>query len=535
MSDLSAQPPAQPADQPQDQPRKSRKGIAIAAGGALLVAAAVGGGVWGYQAFFGQGDQPAEALPAKGIVGYAAIDLSPNGEQLLEARATLKKFPGLAKELDLDSKEDLRKVVFEKIQSESDQCPELDYAKDVEPWLGDRMAFAFLDAGKGKDPTGALVFQTTDGAKAEKAAPELAACLDGDDAPAKERTSHALSGDWLVLAQGPGNAEDAVKGAEKASLADDEGFTQWTDAAGDPGILTGYVPELGADRLFESLRADGEEIPQQIQEYADEFEGAGFVGRFRDEGLEVEAASSAPSKVKNVAHGGAAMASLPSSTVAALGFGMPDDWTQDFLDGFILGWEAEGGPDISEADIKRMLKQFAGIEVKDLETLFGEAVVIAVDSGLDADVIQQADPTGVPVGIKIKGDTAAIEKVLDKLRDAAAGYGMPRGFVVSKTAGDYVIVSLSADYADKLADEKGLGAAKTFENVMPEADTSLGGLYVDFDANGWLDELLEAFGAPKDVRDNIAPLSGLGVSTWLDGDVGHSSLTITTGKAGTSS
>lgn len=519
-------------DLPVPEPRKSRKGVALAVGGVVLAAAAIGGGVWGYNAFYGQGDQPAEVLPAKGIVGYAAVDLSPNGEQLLEARATLKKFPGVTSELELEGKDDLRKIVFEKIQSESKGCPELDYAKDIEPWLGDRMAFAFLDAGKGKDPRGALVFQTTDADKAEKAAPELAACIDGDHAAADERTSHAVSDGWLVLAEGPGKAEDAVEAAAKGSLADDEGFEKWTDQAGDPGILTGYIPQLGADRLLESLRADGEVIPKQIEEYVGEFEGAAFVGRFRDEGFELEAANNAGSMAQELADGGAVLANLPSSTVAALGFGVPEDWTEDFLDGFILGWEAEGGPDLTKEELERSLQEFAGVDVEDLETLLGDAVAVAVDSGIDAGVLDQGDPTGLPVGIKIKGDTAAIEKVLDKLREAAAKFGMPRGFVVSKTAGDYVVISPNADYADKLASEKGLGATKTFEKVMPEAGKSLGGLYVDFDANGWLDDLLASFDAPQDVRDNVAPLSGLGVSGWLDDDVAHSLLTITTGSTG---
>lgn len=504
-------------------PSKSRKGLAVAAGGAVLAVAAIGGGVWGYQAYFGQGDQPAQALPAKGLLGYVALDLSPNGEQLLAARSTLKKFPALADQVKLDGKEDLRKTLFEKLQ-EDGTCKGLDYDDEVAPWLGDRVAVAAMDAGKGEEPKPLLVLQTTDTGKAEKALPAVLDCLNEDTSADSKLTSHAFSGDWLVLGEAKGSAEKAVEDAGDASLADDEHFGEWTDAAGDPGILTGYASKLGYQRFVDWFQDDSDmKLPASAQKELDKFTGAGLVGRFRDGGLEVEVAARAG---KGGATLGDAVGSLPASTVAALGFAVPDGWLDEALDTYGPMLEEEAG--MSRAQLEEQLKSMLGLELDDIEALVGDGLVISVDSDIDTDAIEQFDPTGLPVGLTITGDTGKIQKAIDKLRDAGAKMGMPRGFVVSKVSGDHVVVSVSPEYADKLADEHGLAKSSTFSDLVPNADDAASAFFLDFDANGWLDDLMKTFDAPKDARDNVAPLSGIGVTGWQDGDVAHGLLKVAT-------
>lgn len=505
------------------QPAKSRKGLALAAGGAVLAVAAVGGGVWGYQAYFGQGDQPAQALPSKGLLGYVALDLSPNGEQLLAARSTLKKFPALADQVKLDGDEDLRKTLFEKAQ-EDGACKDLDYDKEVAPWLGDRLGIAAMDAGKGEEPEALLVFQTTDAGKAEKAVPAVLECLNEDTSADSKLTSHAFSGDWLLLGEAKGSAEKAADDAGDSSLADDEHFAEWTEAAGDPGIITGYASKLGYQRFVDWFQDDSDmKLPASAQKELDKFTGAGLVGRFRDGGLEVEVAARAGEGGATL---GDAVSSLPASTVAALGFAVPDGWLDKALDSYGPMLEAEAG--MTRAQFESQLKSMLGLELEDIEALVGDGVVISVDSDIDTDAIEQFDPTGIPVGLTITGDTDKIEKVIDKLRDAGAKQGMPRGFVVSKVSGDSVVVSISPEYADTLADEHGLGKSGAFAKLVPNADDSATAFFLDFDANGWLDDLMKSFDAPKDVRDNVAPLSGIGVTGWQDGDVSHGLLKVAT-------
>jgi hypothetical protein len=39
---------------------------------------------------------------------------------------------------------------------------------------------------------------------------------------------------------------------------------------------------------------------------------------------------------------------------------------------------------------------------------------------------------------------------------------------------------------------------------------------------------MNSFGAPKDVRDTVAPLSGIGDTGWQEGDVAHGLLKVAT-------
>lgn len=499
-------------------PPSSRKGLALGVGGAVLAVAAVGGGVWGYKVFYGQGDQPAQALPAKGLLGYAAIDLSPNGEQLLAARTTLKKFPGIADEITLGGKDDIRKEIFDKLKGDGAGCAGLDdYDKDVKPWLGDRLAVAALDEGKGEDPTPVIVVQTTDHAKAKAAVPSIVKCFDKDIDSTEKPTSTAFSGDWLVLAQGEGKAEAAVKSAAKASLAEDDNFSTWTDAAGDPGIVTAYGSPLGYQRVLDFFEADsGVKLPDAATDEAKKFEGAGLVGRFRDGGLEIEAASKAQA---DVATSGDIVESLPKSTVAAFAVGLPDGWRAKIEKAYGPMLEDEAGMSLKQAE--EMLTQETGLSFDDIETLLGKGLTVSVDSDLSSDAFMRMDLTGIPVGIKIKGDPDKIEKVLEKVRDTFGKQGMPNGFIVSKKSGDYEIVSISPKYADTLADEHGLGDSEAFKKLVPNAGDSASSFFLNFDAKNWLDDLFKDFDAPKDIRDNVEPLSGIGVSSWKDGDEAH--------------
>jgi hypothetical protein len=525
--DASAPEPTTVVDAPAP---KGRKRIALAAGGVVLVAAVAGGGAWAYQAFYGQGAQAADVLPAEGVLGYVSLDMSPNGEQLLAARSTLKKFPGLADQINLDAKKDLRRELFDKLH-EAGGCTDLDYDKQVAPWLGDGIALAFMDAGKGKAPDALFALQTTDTKAADKAADAVIDCLNTDQGADDRLANHAISGDWLLMGEASSPAKDAVKAADKASLADDESFQHWTGSAGDPGIVTGYASPLAAKRIVEGIEAEGDEVPDAIKSGLDEFTGLGAVVRFADGGVQLEAATNsnaAGNKGIVAEHGAAAAGSLPSSTAAALGFGLSKGWVNKALDAYGTSLEKDAG--MSRDELVAMIEDQTGLSVPgDIETLTGDSLALAIDGDIDGEAVQQFDPTAIPVGLKIKGDTKAIETVIDKLRATGEKQGMPRNFVVSKTSGDYVVVTFNAKYADKLADDKGLGESDLFGKVVPKDSDAASVFFINFDAgNHWLDKLLKDFGAPDEVTDNVKPLQGIGVSSWVDGDEGHSLLTVTT-------
>ena len=149
--------------------------------------ALAGGGVWAWTAFFSQGPQPAEALPDS-TLAYVSIDLDPPGQQKVEAIKTLRKFPAFRDEIGLDTDDDVRKEVFSSLQDEG-LCEDVDYADDVEPWLGDRAAFALVDQGKDR-PAPVFVVQIKDQDEAEAGLKKLTACA--SDATGSERRPRRL-------------------------------------------------------------------------------------------------------------------------------------------------------------------------------------------------------------------------------------------------------------------------------------------------------------------------------------------------------
>ncbi len=229
-------------DPTRDKPeRRSRKGLLI--GGGVAVLALAGGGVWAWTAFFSQGPQPAEALPDS-TLAYVSIDLDPPGQQKVEAIKTLRKFPAFRDEIGLDTDDDVRKEIFGSLQDEG-LCEDVDYDDDVEPWLGDRAAFALVDQGKDR-PAPVFVVQIKDQDEAEDGLEKLTACATDAAGSEDDLGGYAFNGDWVVLAETEGIAQDVVDAAGDGSLSDDGDYAKWTEAAGDPGIVTMYAaPEAG--------------------------------------------------------------------------------------------------------------------------------------------------------------------------------------------------------------------------------------------------------------------------------------------------
>lgn len=514
--------PAEPPAEPTPGSGKGRKRVALAASGAVLLAAAAGGGVWAYSAYFGQGDQPSQALPAKGLLAYASLDLDPSGEQKIAAVRTLNKFPGFEEEVDLGSEDDIREKVFELMQ-EDGVCADLDFAKDVNPWLGDRFGFGLLDLDK-DEPAPVAVVQVKDEGAAEKGLEKLAEC----DPSGSGEGGYALADGWAILAETDAIAKDVVKAAEKGSLADDEDFQHWTKAPGDAGIISLYAAPAAGEALYEELSTSGE-APPSMKKYFSEFTGAGGAIRFSGGSVEAEfVAGQGDDELAELVNenGAAAAASLPTTTAAALGLGLAEGWLDTLLDFYGPELEKEAG--MSVDDLEKELEAQTGLTKDDLETLLGESLAIAVDAGFEADAIMEGDFAKMPVGIKIKGDTDEIEKVVEKVQAKLAEFGAPDDFLQTATTGDYVVIGVSEDYVAKLEKEDGLSGSDLYGKVVPSDETS-SVFFLNFDAGDhWLDSLLEDLDAPAEVTDNVKPLQGFGISSWVEGDEGHSLLTLTT-------
>lgn len=535
-----------------------RRGLLI--GGGVAGLAVLGAGAWAAVSFLGAGPQPAEALPAD-TLGYVAVNLDPSGGQKIEALRTLKKFPAFEDEVGIDTDDDIREWIFEEIEGDLD-CDGLDYGDDVEPWLGDRAAVAAVDTGADQ-PSPVFVLQVKDADQAEEGLDTLADCA-GEDLGA------SIAGDWAVLAETDAIAEEVTDAAAEGSLADDEDFQKWTDAAGDSGIVTMYAgPALGdfladnADQMFgfplgmmtgmsastecaATVDPEGnviedetctdvvepdypptDMVSDELKDKLRAFKGAAGVLRFDDGAIELEFA--ADSKVAGNSllesdAGGDTISTLPDDTAVAMGVGFADGWFRDLLE--IYGPYIGGGEDLDT--LLDDLETETGLALPDdIETLFGDSAALAIGSDFDPEAFfESTDGSDIPIALKVDGDPDEIEAVLEKLRgqfppDEVAVFG-------SDAEGDTIVIGPNEDYRRSVLEKGGLGDDDVFKDVVREADDASVVLFVNVDEIEAA--IADALGETDDDEflDNLKPVSGFGVSGWVDDGVAHSVARLTT-------
>jgi hypothetical protein len=523
--------PMTPGPPPQRSGGGRRKGLII--GGVVGLVAVGAAAVGAYTWLTATGPQPAEALPDD-TLGYVSIDLDPSGSQKIAALKTLEKFPAAEKWLDdegIGSGDDIRKFIFGKIQEEEGACGGLDFEDDIKPWLGDRFAVAAIDRGGDETPAPVGVVQVKDAEEAQDRVEQVIEDCGGNP----DEGGLAISGDWLIIAETDDLAEGVADGAAESSLADDDEFQKWTEAAGDPGILTAYASPDAGKVLAEELGGfggalTGGDITDLATDHTRMFEDLGGLAvtvRFDDGSLEVELAGDTAAaglgSLTSSDAGAEVISTLPEDTAAAFGVGFEPGWFGDLLD-YVVTTSGTG------ANIDELLAQ-AEEELdlslpEDAESLFGESAALAVGSDFDPEVFfnSASGPSELPIGVKIRGDTDAIEEVLDKVRVTAPSPEEAEIFS-SDADDDYVVIGPSTDYLSELLGDGELGDSDTFQDVVREDDPSTI-FFVNFDAgDDWLANLA---GDDSGIRDNLDPLAGLGITGWGDGGVGHAVLRVTT-------
>lgn len=539
------------------EPRRGSGAVRRAAllGGGVVGLAAVGVGAWAAYSFFSTGAQPAEALPAK-TLGYVSIDLDPAGGQKIEALRTLNKFPAFEDYVGIAPDDDLRRKLFDLVQEDAG-CTDLDYADDVEPWLGDRAAVAAVDTG-GDSPVPVVVLQVKDADKAEAGLAKIKACAGG------EAGGWSIEGDWAVIAEADDTADEVAAAARKASLADDESFQRWTEEAGDPGVVTMYAGPAAGDYLAEQLGdgfgiggfgdyacgveglaggylglssdgtvddtgggcadgpPEGPDLPAELEQKLRDFDGAAATLRFDDGAIEVEAAGDTVGMPGVLSAGATAevVKSLPADTGAVLGMGFADGWFGDLVDVVApyTGKDADS--------ILNELSDSTGLDLPDdVETLMGDSAALALGSDFDPEAFfGSSDGSDVPIAVKVKGDPDEIEKVLDKLRETA---GPQANVLESDADGDTIAIGPNPDYRDRVLGDGGLGDSDVFKDVVREADQAQTVLFVDVDE---FQAAIEdaAGGSDEELVDNLRPVSGFGVTGWVDDDAAHAVARLTT-------
>jgi hypothetical protein len=564
-----------------DGSSKRGRGGRTAIIGGIAAALVLGGGFGAYAVYdklSGGGVQPHDVLPASTEV-YARFDLDPSASQKIDLFKLLRKVPDLADEAGIKSdKADIRELVFPEIIASA--CDDVDYEKDVEPWLGDRIGVG----ANIEDESVVIAVQTTDEGKSRAGIKQLFECADEDYGLAY------LDG-YALISPKQADVDKAVKATEKASLGDSKTFSDDFDRLGDQGIASGWVDLKALSDIPEAKEALGDELDRLVD--------IGSVATtLRADGNAIElAVLSGVDKKSTKPTKGTPLGKLPSDTVAALSVAGVGDQVSEAFDSFVEEFDKQFsggagdtgtgiGTDSSDALADPVLATvptpdvptipsptpdvptipsptpepvnpfeddlptdpsdpfnddddpFGGsggftvegfldsIEAEtgfqlpeDIETLFGDNLTLAIGSKNLEKLPTLSGPEGfssLDLALALTSDKAPALDLVQRIAKLAGDNGIP---LVASPTDDGAVLATNQDAADQIADPDGsLGDEDAFKSVIPDGDDAVGGFYVDIGTI--LDKLLEA-DPPDDVREGIESakaLSAVGASSTTEDD-----------------
>ncbi|MEU4197555.1 DUF3352 domain-containing protein [Kribbella sp. NPDC026611] len=460
-------------------PKKRGKLIPIVAALAMVLVVA-GGGIFAYGKLAG-GKQPSDVLPGT-AVAYARLDLNPSAGQKVAAIRFLMKFPSVKDKLGLTGdKDDLRQKLFEQIKKSSgSDLADVDYAKDIKPWLGERAGIAALPPTDGKTkPTVVVAVQVKDQDAANKGLDKLMANED-------HKPGRAFSNGYVLLGDDQATVDSAVAGGKDSPLTKNAKFSRDMDKAGDQGFLSAWA-DLKAvasmSRTVDSGKLSG--LGEATM---------AAVLRFDASHVELKGFVHSDQKVRiTTADAGDVISKLPDSTAGAIAVSGGDTMIDNL-------WKSSGGT------LKSLTDQFAeeaGLTLPDdLKSLLGKNLAVSVDK--DA-------AHGPKVAARIQTDPAKAAPVVEKL--TALLHRRTPANVPIETAknDDTLVVATSKEYAEQVLQGGNLGRSDSFKQALPDTKGAVIIGFVDFESLG---SLSRQFSSEKD----LAALKSAGIVARSTGE-----------------
>jgi hypothetical protein len=475
------------------EPRRANRVTTLALVGGLVAlvggSVAIGGGWLAYSRLSGGGAQPESVLPSD-TVAFAKIDLNPSAGQKLAAIRFALRFPDATGKVTESS--DLRKVVFDQMQEEG-HLEGVDYAADVEPWLGERFAVGLLPGAGEEDPIPVAVLTVTD---RDKAAAGLPRIMESGKATCGVREDFAIcSEDKTVVGL-------LTESDQPTTLADSQDFAADMAALGEDGVAAAWVDLEEIGDLADAARAGtgllGAPLPDAPR-------GGRVAVALRFAGPHLELAGRAtdmPVAWPEGKGGGTGVADLPAGMLGAFGLTGAGEQVK-------AGWAAAG--DLTES--WGVAGKELGVSLpEDLYAAIGDRLTFAyAGRGADGDKPRVALVTG--------GDKAAVGRFVDGLN---RHHSQP--YLFQSEAEGRPVVATSQDYARELARGSGLGDRDAFRDAVPGAKDARAILYLDVAG------LLREHGKDLDAeqRENLAPFAALGVSTRGEGKTAEFTVRLTT-------
>ncbi|MGZ4696350.1 MAG: DUF3352 domain-containing protein [Oryzihumus sp.] len=481
-------------------PARRRRGpviwgiVALAVVALALTAAAFG------MKLVGGGPQPDTLVPSTALA-YLRVDTDPSIGQKVSAVRFLQKVPQVKGVLD--SGDPRKRLVDSLIERSGNK--DLSYARDIEPWLGDRLAVAVLPPkSEGADPEPLVVVQVKDEAKARAGIAKLSA---GDnDKP------EVTFKDGYALLTSAGNGKAVTDAITKGTLADSSTYAGDVAAVGDQGIASGWLDLAGLAKAGAFKEVGGDTTKLSVNPFGSgDLKGAGraaFALRFDADAVELVGVSRGATAVKKPATtAGSAITHLPADTAVAMSVSGLDQVIGQAWDGILKGIGAQSPGEDVNGELKAMESQLGISLPGDLQTLLGRNLVLAVP---DQDFASGDDPQ---FGARVTTDAAKADAVVTRLERLAIQTGgeLP---IVHQAKGDQFYLASSRDYLGKLTADGTLGDSAAFTAAVPDAKDAQYVLFADLDRleKSYLDQV------PARDRDLVKALRAVGASGSVTGN-----------------
>ncbi len=227
-----------------DPSKRSRRGWIIGSVVAVAVLILAGGGFAAYGFISGGGAQPEEVVPAE-AVAFVKIDLDPAASQKVALARLAARFDVGDAAASADDQGPSQ--ILSDVLSEATDV-DVDFARDIEPWVGSRAAVALIapEDGNLEEAKPLVVIASTDDQAAQASLERLFPATDGYDVAVR-------NGFALV-----GSPNDVAAPAQ--SLSEVSAFTQAEAAIGD-SIVLGYVDLDGIVDAAEKAGEDTSDLP----------------------------------------------------------------------------------------------------------------------------------------------------------------------------------------------------------------------------------------------------------------------------------
>jgi hypothetical protein len=362
--------------------------------------------------------------------------------------------------------------------------------------------------------------EVTDTGRAKTGLDELVACT---KQTAGDGFGYAFESHYVLLAETQALADQYAQDAAHSSLADESDFTDDMDSLGDLGVATMWV---NVSRIFDAFggSVEGNGLsPDDLGVLKQSYQRAAATFRFESDSAEI--ATSVYGDTTAVMPRPNPIVRLPDSTVFAMSESGGAQRVRASWDDIVKA--ASSG----RVDVRQQVSDFeaqTGLTLPDdLETLFGDNLLFAVDSfGLTAESLQAGDPSRYDIGARFTTDPAKLSALYDKIvtfvRDQGGG-DLPLAKVMT---GDGMALATNDGYAKTLAGLDGdLGSSDDFTSVIDDASSKEFVLYFDFDAveAQVVDAMRNSASPPSaQVIDSVTALRAVGITGQTNG---HHTLT----------